>query len=140
MVSTDRQRAAGVRINIITEKELRYYMQIADHLRAAARFQFLAEFLQDQKIPEMDGIHVPAVRGKLGGKVFYSFVSTPKQMLKIAFVNHRSLNDPAGAPSYQRLVSRTRLRQISRFIHGGGFFPTNILVNFSRKCRCSIIQ
>jgi DGQHR domain-containing protein len=56
-------------------------------------------------------------------------------MLKIAFVNHRSLNDPAGAPSYQRLVSRTRLRQISRFIHGGGFFPTNILVNFTSKCR-----
>jgi DGQHR domain-containing protein len=131
----DRQRAVGAHINIVTEKELRYYMQIADHLRAAARFQFLAEFLKDQKIPGMEGVRVPAVKGKLGGKAFYSFVSTPKQMLKIAFVNHRSLNDPAGAPSYQRLVSRTRLRQISRFIYGGGFFPTNILVNFSSKCR-----
>ncbi len=131
----DRQRAAGAHINIVTEKELKYYLQIADHLRAAARFQFLAEFLKDQKIPEMNGVHVPAVKGKLGGKTFYSFVSTPKQMLKIAFVNHRSLNDPAGAPSYQRLVSRTRLRQISRFIYDGGFFPTNILVNFSSKCR-----
>lgn len=131
----DRQRAAGSNINVVTEKELRYYVQIADHLRSAARFQFLAEFLKDQKIPEMENIRVSAVRGNLGGKVFYSFVSTPKQMLKIAFVNHRSLNDPAGAPSYQRLVSRTRLRQISRFIHAGGFFPTNILVNFTRKCR-----
>lgn len=131
----DRQRAAGANINVVTEKELRYYTQIADHLRSAARFQFLAEFLKEQKIPEMQNVRVPAVRGKLGGKVFYSFVSTPKQMLKIAFVNHRSLNDPAGAPSYQRLVSRTRLRQISRFIHGGGFFPTNILVNFISKCR-----
>jgi DNA sulfur modification protein DndB len=131
----DRQRAAGANINIVTEKELRYYLQIADHLRSAARFQFLAEYLKSQKIPEMENVRVPAVRGKLAGKVFYSFVSTPKQMLKIAFVNHRSLNDPAGAPSYQRLVSRTRLRQISRFIHGGGFFPTNILVNFAEKCR-----
>ena len=131
----DKERAAGARINVVTEKELRYYLQIADHLRAAARFQFLAEFLKDQKIPEMENVHVPAVRGKLGGKTFYSFVSTPKQMLKIAFVNHRSLNDPAGAPSYQRLISRTRLRQISRFVYGGGFFPTNILVNFASKCR-----
>ncbi|NDV60969.1 DGQHR domain-containing protein [Puniceicoccales bacterium CK1056] len=131
----DRERAAGSNINIITEKELRYYLQIADHLRSAARFQFLAEFLKNQKIPEMDDVKVPAVKGKLGGKTFYSFVSTPKQMLKIAFVNHRSLNDPAGAPSYQRLVSRTRLRQISKFIHGGGFFPTNILVNFTAKSR-----
>lgn len=56
-------------------------------------------------------------------------------MLKIAFVNHRTLDDPDGAPTYQRLVSRTRLRQISRFLHHGGFFPTNILVNFSGNCR-----
>lgn len=131
----DKQRAAGANIHIVTEKELRYYLQIADHLRSAARFQFLAEFLKNQQIPEMTNVKVPAVRGKLGGKVFYSFVSTPKQMLKIAFVNHRSLNDPGGAPAYQRLVGRTRLRQISRFIHGGGFFPTNILVNFTSKCR-----
>ena len=131
----DKQRAAGANIKIVREKELRYFLQIADHLRTAARFQFLAEFLKNQKIPEMENIRVPAVKGKIGGKTFYSFVSTPKQMLKIAFVNHRSLNDPAGAPSYQRLVNKTRLRQISRFIHDGGFFPTNILVNFSTKCR-----
>lgn len=131
----DRQRAAGENIRIITERELRYYMQIADHLRSAARFQFLAEFLKDQRIPELEGTKVPAIRGKLGGRRFYCFVSTPKQMLKISFVNHRSLNDPDGAPTYQRLVSRTRLRQISKFIHAGGFFPTNILVNFTSSVR-----
>ena len=133
--SQDRQRAVGANINIITERELNYYIQIADHLRSAARFQFLAEFLKNQKIPEMENICIPAVRGKLGGRYFYSFVSTPKQMLKIAFVNHRSLSDPDGAPSYQRLVSRSRLRQITRFIQSGGYFPTNILVNFTTKCR-----
>lgn len=131
----DRERAAGANIQIVTEKELRYFLQIADHLRAAARFQFLAEFLRDQRIPEMQNVRVPAIKGKLGGKPFYSFVSTPRQMLKISFVNHRSLSDPNGAPSYQRLVSRTRLRQISKFISDGGFFPTNILVNFASKCR-----
>lgn len=131
----DRERASGSNIQIITQRELRYYLQIADHLRGAARFQFLAEFLQDQEIPELANKKVPAVQGKLQGKKFYSFVSTPRQMLKLAFVNHRSLNDPDGAPSYQRLVSRTRLRQIKRFIQDGGFFPTNILVNLSSKAR-----
>jgi len=129
----DRTRAKGANIHIVTEKELRYYLQIADHLRSAARFQFLAEFLRGQKIPELEGVKVPAVKGKLGGKTFYSFVSTPRQMLKIAFVNHRALNDPSGAPSYQRLVSRTRLAEIGRFIQSGGFFPTNILVNLISK-------
>jgi DNA sulfur modification protein DndB len=131
----DRSRAAGSGIHIVTEKELRYYLQIADHLRSAARFQFLAEFLRGQKIPELENVTVPAVKGKLGGKTFYSFVSTPRQMLKIAFVNHRALNDPSGASSYQRLVSRTRLAEIGRFIHSGGFFPTNILVNFISRAR-----
>jgi len=135
----DRDRASENKIHIVTEKELRYYLQIADHLRSAARFQFLAEFLQNQKIPELENVSVPAVRGKLGGKTYYSFVSTPRQMLKISFVNHRSLNDPAGAPSYQRLVSRTRLRQISKFIYMGGFFPTNILVNLTKKSRFDIV-
>lgn len=131
----DKERAKGSQINVITERELRYFQQIAEHLRSAARFQFLAEYLKGQKIPELDGIKIPAVVGKLGGKKFYSFVSTPRQMLKIAFVNHRSLNDPEGAPTYQRLVSRTRLRQVSKFIADGGFFPNNILINFTQRCR-----
>ena len=131
----DEVRAQGSNIKIVTEKELDYYLQIANHLRSAARSQFLAQFLENQKIPEMEGVSVPAVRGKIGGKTFFSFVSTPKQLLKIAFINHRSLNDPQGAPSYQRLVTRTRLNEISRFIHDGGYFPTNLLINFHAKCR-----
>jgi DNA sulfur modification protein DndB len=135
----DKQRAKGEHIHVVTERELRYYLTIATHLHSAARFQFLAEFLKNSKIPEMENVRVPAVRGKLRGRPFYSFVSTPKQMLKIAFVNHRTLADPEGAPTYQRLVSGTRLRQISKFLHDGGYFPTNILVNFSEKCRFDVI-
>jgi DNA sulfur modification protein DndB len=131
----DRERAAGENIRVITERELRYYWQIAEHLGSAARYQFLAEFLKDQEIPELRGRTVPAIRGKLGGNKFYAFVTRPKDLLKIAFVNHRSLNDPDGAPTYQRLVSRSRIREISKFIRNGGFFPTNILLNFTRSVR-----
>lgn len=133
--SQDKERAKGENIRIITERELRYYSQVADHLGKAARYQFLAEFLKDQPIPELGGKSVPAIRGKLGGRRFYSFVTTPSHLLKISFVNHRSLNDPEGAPTYQRLVSRTRLRDIGDFIRGGGFFPNNLLINFVRPVR-----
>jgi DNA sulfur modification protein DndB len=131
----DRQRATDENIRIITERELRYYAQIADHLGKAARYQFLAEFLKDQQVPELSGKTVPAIKGKLGGRSFYSFVTTPRDLLKISFVNHRSLNDPEGAPSYQRLVSRSRLRDIGDFIKGGGYFPNNLLLNFTRSVR-----
>jgi DNA sulfur modification protein DndB len=136
----DRDRAAGLNIRIITERELRYYMQIADHLRGAARFQFLAEFLKDQRIPGLADRRVPAIRGKLGGHRFYSFVTTPAELLKIAFINHRSLDDPDGAPTYQRLVSRSRMKEISKFLAAGGFFPTNLLVNFPEKVRFDVVS
>lgn len=131
----DIDRARGEHIHIVTERELRYYLQIADHLRAAARYQFLAEFLQDQKIPELSDFKVPAIRGKLGPYRFYGFITNAEHLLKISFVNHRALDDPDGAPSYQRLVSRTRMRQISDFLKSGGFFPTNLLINFNRAVR-----
>lgn len=131
----DRATAQKENIHIITERELRYFLQIAEHLRSAARYQFLAEFLKDQKIPAMQNRKVPAIRGTLGGRKFYAFVSHPRELLKISFVNHRSLNDPEGAPSYQRLVSKGRLKKISNFVSAGGFFPTNILINFVNTVR-----
>ena len=136
----DKHRATGENIRIVTEHELRYYVQIANHIGPAARYQFLAEFLQNQDIPELSDKTVPAIRGKLGGQKFYCFITTPKDILKISFVNHRSLNDPGGAPTYQRLVSRTRLRQVGQFINDGGFFPTNILVNFTSAVRFDSIS
>lgn len=136
----DIERASGQSICRITERELRYFDQLASHLGPAARFQFLAEFLEGQKIPELAERHVPAIRGKLGGKTYYSFVTTPQHLLKIAFVNHRSLNDPAGVPSYQRLVNRNRIRNIGKFIEGGGVFPTNVLVNFKKQPRFDVVK
>ena len=58
----DKQRALGENIQVITERELRYYAQIAEHLGKAARYQFLAEFLKDQPIPELKGKTVPEPR------------------------------------------------------------------------------
>lgn len=131
----DRERAAGVNIRIVVERELRYYLQIAEYLGNAARYQFLAEFLKDQEIPELKGKTVPAIRGKIGGRKFYCFVTRPRDLLKISFVNHRSLNDPDGAPTYQRIVSKSRLHDIGKFIKNGGFFPTNLLLNFTQAVR-----
>jgi DNA sulfur modification protein DndB len=136
----DKERALSQNIKIITERELRYYQQIADHLGHAARYQFLAEFLKDQQVPGLQNKIVPAIRGKLGGKKFYSFIITPKHLLKLAFVNHRSLNDPEGAPTYQRLISRSRIKQIGNFLKDGGFFPTNILINFVRSPRFDTVK
>ncbi|WP_140419885.1 DGQHR domain-containing protein [Achromobacter denitrificans] len=134
------QAARKQNIRVITENELPYYTQLVEHLGRAARFQFLAEFLKDQDIPGLENVKVPATRGRLGGKTFYSFVTTPRHLLKIGFVNHRTLDDPDGHPTYQRLIQKTRLKAIGQFIADGGYFPNNLLINFTKEPRFDAIE
>lgn len=134
----DKERAKAGNIQIITETQLPYFGQIATYLGPATKYQFLAEFFSGQSIPGLSNKKIPAIRGKLGGKKFFCFVTTPKQLLKISFVNHRALDDPLGMPTYQRLVEKGRINKIGDFIENGGFFPTNVLVNFNTKVRFDI--
>lgn len=135
----DLERADAFNINIITENEFRYYDKFIRHLGPAGRYQFLAEFLQNKRIPELENVKVPAVRGRLGKHIFYSFVIPAKHLLKIAFINHQSLNHPDGIPAYQRMVSPNRIKELERFIQNGGYFPTNILVNFVSGCKFDLL-
>ena len=112
----DRNKAIAENLRIMTEREIDYFSQLSEHLGRATRYQFLAEYLANEKIPELKGVTVPAIRGKLGGRTFYSFVSTPEQLLKICFVNHRTLADPLALPTYQRLVKRSRLGAVRNVV------------------------
>lgn len=136
----DIQRAEDGTIKIITENELQYLQTFVRHMGPAGKYQILGEFLKGQKVPGLADIKLPAIRGKIGGEVFYSFVTTPRHLLKIAFINHQALNHPDGRPAYQRMISSTRIREIGDFIRKGGFFPTNILVNFSNPPRFDLIS
>ncbi|MBP2659947.1 MAG: uncharacterized protein H6Q69_2979 [Firmicutes bacterium] len=136
----DLERATASNIRIITENEMQYFDAFIKHMGPAGRYQFLAEFLEDQDIPNLNDVKVPAIRGKLGGHQFYSFVTTPRTLLKIAFVNHQALNHPDGRPAYQRMIAPARIREIEGFIKGGGYFPTNILINFIEPCRFDLLS
>jgi DNA sulfur modification protein DndB len=135
----DLERANSANIRVVTENELQYFDAFARHMGPAGRFQFLAEFLEGQEIPELADVKVPATKGTLGNHVFYSFVTTPRHLLKVAFVNHQALNHPTGRPTYQRMVSPARIKEIGEFIRKGGYFPTNLLVNFTEKCRFDLL-
>lgn len=132
---SDRTRAAGQNIQVIEERELRYFEEIAKSVGPAAKYQFLGEFLSNQKIPELANYKVPAIKTKLGGNSAYYFLAPPARILPIAFVNHRSLRDLEGAPAYQRVLKRSRLREIGQYLDNGGFFPNSILVNFRESPR-----
>ena len=136
----DIQRAEDGEIKIITENELQYFETFVRHMGPAGKYQILGEFLKNQKIPGLADMRLPAIRGKIGGETFYSFVATPRHLLKIAFINHQALNHPDGRPAYQRMISSSRIKEIGAFVEKGGFFPTNILVNFSDAPRFDLIS
>lgn len=97
-------------------------------MKGAARFQFLARYLDGEGV---DGLRleVPATRGKMGKTTFYNFLMSPYDLMKIAYVAHKS----ADLDSYQRMVKPGRLKQIAEYIDGGSQFPTNIVINFKTK-------
>ncbi len=131
----DVDRADGANIRIISENELQYFEAYVSHVGTAGRYQFLAEYLAGQPIPGLTGLKVPATRGYLGGDKFYAFTISARILLKLAFVNHQALNHPDSRPAYQRMISKSRIQNIGRFIESGGYFPTNILVNFDSECQ-----
>jgi DGQHR domain-containing protein len=136
----DIERAEDGGIKIITENEIQYFETFVKHMGPAGKYQILGEFLKGQKVPGLADVKVPAIRGKVGGEVFYSFVTTPRNLLKIAFINHQALNHPDGRPAYQRMIASSRIKEIGSFIEKGGFFPTNILVNLTDKARFDLIS
>lgn len=136
----DIERAGAHSIKVITENELQYFETFIRHMGPAGRYQILGEFLRGEKVPGLAATKLPAIRGKVGGETFYSFVATPRDLLKIAFINHQALNHPDGRPAYQRMVSSSRIKEIGEFVRNGGFFPTNILVNFSDAPRFDFIS
>jgi DGQHR domain-containing protein len=135
----DVERAETANIRVVTENEIQYFEAFISHIGAAGRYQFLAEFLEGSKIPNLENIRVPAVKGRFGRHTYYSFVVSARHLLKIAFVNHQSLNHPDGRPAYQRMINKKRINDIGMFIQHGGFFPTNILVNFVDQCRFDLL-
>lgn len=124
----DRERAEKANIALINEQDIDYYGRLYGYVKGAARFQFLARYLEGEGV---DGLRleVPATRGKMGGTTFYNFLMSPYDLMKMAYVSHKS----ADLDTYQRMVKPARLKSIAAYIDEGGQFPTNIVINFKTK-------
>ena len=127
----DRARAKDNQIAIFRDRQIDYYTKLVTILGPAARYQLLGDLLEGSTIVGLNE-SVSAVRGKFGANKFYQFTIEPEKLLKLVYVSHRgsSEEDPVG--TYQRLLSRNRLKAIADHIekHDGGIFPTNVVVNF----------
>lgn len=127
----DSSRAKEMKLTIFDKPMLEYYERLAGIIGSAARYQLFGEVLEGQSVPGLS-LKLPAVAFALGDSRVYSFAIRPADLLKVSFVAHRGRGDDA-IETYQRMVSKQRLKNIAAFIDEGGVFPTNIVINFQRK-------
>ncbi|HEU5407999.1 MAG TPA: DGQHR domain-containing protein, partial [Nitrospira sp.] len=128
----DRKRAQESNVILFDEQDLAYYEALVSHLGAAARYQFLADMLPGKAVPGLD-ITLPAIRARMGGYTCYTFAISPDYLLKISYVSHRAKGKASDVNTYQRMIQKSRLKQIRSYIEGNGIFPTNIVISLDRK-------
>lgn len=125
----DDVRAKNANILVIDDSMIQYYSELSKHFGAASRYQFFADLYPRMVIPEMIE-PVPAIKGKMGGVVFYSFVIEPEKLLKIAYISHRGKTNEESIKTYQRMANKNRLSKIAKYIkEKQGIFPTSIVLN-----------
>lgn len=116
------------------EDTIDYYLELAEHLGRAARFQLLGNLFAGSKIPGLEP-RVAAIQGKMGGHLYYSFAIEPARLLKLGYILHRNKANSELMPTYQRLIKKSRLKRVAQFVDGGGFFPNSIIVNIESGAR-----
>ncbi len=130
---TDKLRLKSSSIHHFNQDDIEYFEQLTNHLGRASKYQFFAKLFSGQKIPELKN-RVPAIKGKVSkGYSFYSFSVDPELLLKIGFILHRADTNKEATNAYQRLVKKSRLKQIANFINNDGYFPNSIIVNIQTK-------
>lgn len=133
LTDPDRDRAKIANILLFDDKDLEYYEKLVNHLGPAAKYQMYADMLPGKTIAGLS-IRVPAVKAKMGPYNCYTFPASPEYLLKIAYVSHRSKGKASDIHTYQRMISKSRLKRIREYISDHGIFPTNIVVNIEKKC------
>ncbi len=112
----------------IDDDRLEYYINLNKHLGNASKYQLLGNLFSGQKIAALDEV-IPAIQGKMGGLIYYSFSIEPEKLLKIGYILHRTDANRNDMPTYQRLIKKSRLKQIETFINDGGFFPNSVIIS-----------
>lgn len=96
------------------QDDIEYFEQLSDNLGYAAKYQLFGKLFNNQHIPELNN-KVPAIKGKIAsGQTFYSFSIEPETLLKMGFVLHRTETNAKTMNAYQRLIKKSRLKNISR--------------------------
>lgn len=124
----DLETFSKLNIAYFDDSAIQYFSDLVKHLGTASKYQLLGNLFAKQEISNMDN-RIPAIQGRMGGYVYYSFSIEPEKLLKIGYVLHRSEANANMMPTYQRLIKKKRLTEVRSFIDNGGYFPNSIIIS-----------
>ncbi len=126
----DLARMSNSGIFHLNDNSFNYINNLIKSYKESVIYQFYGLMFKDELINNTE-IKIPVLKGKMGERDYFIFSIEPSTLLKIGFVLHRTRVNDSMAPTYQRLLVPSRLKGITKFIDGGGFFPNSIIINFS---------
>ncbi len=126
----DLSRMVNANIFHLNDNSYNYINNLIKSYKESVIYQFYGLMFKDELISDAE-IKIPVLKGKMGERDYYIFSIEPSTLLKIGFVLHRTRVNDSMAPTYQRLLVPSRLKGITKFIDGGGYFPNSIIINFS---------
>lgn len=132
VTENDKIRMKDLQIHHFDESAIKYFTELTKHLGESAKYQLLGNLFQGTKISAMEN-KIPAIEGSMGGNKYYSFSIEPEKLLKIAYVLHRNEANNDFMPTYQRIIKKSRLSEIRKFIKKGGFFPNSLIISIDSK-------
>lgn len=128
--NVDKERMNSKGIKYLTNDKVEYYSSLVRQLGDVARYQFQADLLANKKIPSINS-EVFAIKSKVGKNYCYTFSIEPDRLLKLGYILHHKRNDDNETTTYQRILKKTRLKSIRKFVEEGGYFPNSLIVNIN---------
>lgn len=129
--STDLERFKELKVYVYDDKTQKYIDKLIRNYKDSALYQFHGLMFREEEINK-NKIEIPAIEGDMGRHKYYMFSIEPTKLLKMGFVLHRTAANDFDLPTYQRLLIPKKIKDITKFVEEGGYFPNSIIININQ--------
>lgn len=129
--STDLERFKELKVYVYDDKTQKYIDKLIRNYKDSALYQFHGLMFREEEINK-NKIEIPAIEGDMGRHKYYMFSIEPTKLLKMGFVLHRTAANDFDLPTYQRLLVPKKIKDITKFVEEGGYFPNSIIININQ--------
>ena len=125
---SDKKVAADFQIILLNNNDVDYYNMLSKNIGEAAKYHVLADVFEKRPISSLK-VQIPAIKGQYNNTSMYAFMIQPSKLLPLSYVAHRVKNSKQTSSTYQRMIKKSRIDQIRKYIIDGGQFPNSIIIS-----------